>query len=1086
MDMTPPQAPPALTRNVVQEATQAFDRLVGLQAWLATEQSAVPSLPEVGDASALTPYLGQLDSYWSASPTTATDATSRRAAFAARVVAAARDLAVLAHEDGNLDDDALALAHTVISADTTGVPAHLDVRELTFGDAAYAGVLLIRDQSKSPRTLAFSAERGWEVFPDLSAVHEAMEQRARLALVARPDLPGIARQHLTDIAFDRFVGSRELTGLPFATLVGRMIDVQRDKVQQAWFEAALVRSGDRYASPSVDAAFEALRLDQAFDVAGILAVRHAALLERFNAQRLARVPIDVAETWQETEDTYRSTMNAVATAEEQAGLATAPSLAEYAAQSLRERLRGLGINHDPADIEVRIDRVDPTARLESLQTLFDGPAPVNVRLIDLAYQNIATFDAARFSAFASDGTPIAALDNTAIRDLVRDLDLASSYRAHIDATFRSGPQAAMRREHAADVQSSHMAFQAAEARLGYYLDDAPPSFNPDHAERGYRWVRAALDAPVAARRARVEGHEIVVRQVTYQGTPLRDLIIFGARNPASVRSIVVYTPGAPDGITFREFEDRAEAGRRFLYHPAFREYLLDRLPSEYARILPNGSARAFAGDHLAQWVLGASDTAAYTRTAARFEEREIEGDFLEAAFHTDVQLGLRNTQTLTRSAEEANWAWMVESLQTVTHNRLITEGIMSVVTAPARAAQAGWRFYDTVKTGDGAQAFVDFADFYNASLAAAAPYQAVGAAPLARSIVAGRFRVAGRLVEARPAVLPTVVFEQRFAATGVRKAGRPNREGIFAIDGKTYIEHADRLYAVRFDTDYGSWRLTRPQAGATFRGPAIQRTPGGHWTYHRIGLRGGSGRGGVGATHRPPDVFNEYVHEIERAFPDPFERDLVRTQMRGELAGDVPAATITAAQRLRWTEALGRAYQSSRRVAERNLVSPPMAVGIPHDMALPRIPAAPAAPPGYRPVALADVPGELWYYGSKPFKNSPLVRKSAAPGFSPYWAQIRSEVISYGTNGIRVTTVPPTASIGEIQAATGLPLTRSSAFAVSIRPRGMLTVTSSERIPRADLLVADNGPAGTYVLRPTEGAQLTLGGQEHTVVSKLP
>ena len=1086
MDMIPPQAPPAITRDVLQEPAQAFDRLVGLQAWLATEQAAVPTLPDVGVASALEPYLTQMDDYWNVAPTNTTDATSRRDAFAARIAIAARDLATLAHEDGSLDDDALALTRLVVSADPAGLPAHLDVRELTFGNSPYAGVLLIRDQRHSPRTLVFSSELGWEVFPDLDAVHETLERRARQTLVTRTDLPGIARQHLTGIAFDRFVGSRELTGLPFATLAGRMIDVQRDKLQQAWFEAALDRHSDRHASPSVDSAFDALRLDQVFDVTRILAVRHAALLEQFNAQRLTRVPTGVADTWREKEEVYRSTVNAVAAAEARAGLSSAPSLAGYATESLRERLRSLNVDRDPADIEVRIDRIGPADRLASLQALFEGPAPVSIRLTDLAYQNIAAFDTVRLSAFAGDGTPIPALDSATLRDLVRSLDLGSNYQAHVDAMFRSGPQAAIRREHAANVQRSHMAFQAAEARLGYYLDDAPTSFRPDRAERGYRWVRAVLDAPVAARRARVEGHEIVVRQITYQGTPVRDLFVFGVRNPGSVGSIVMYTPDAPDGITFREFEDRADAGRRFLYHPAFREYLLDRLPNEYARILPNGSARAFAGDHLAQWVLGATDTSAYTRTAARFEEREIEGDFLEAAYETDVQLGLRNTQTLTRSAEKANWAWLVESSRTMTHDRLITEAIMGVVTAPARAAQAGWRFYDTVKTGDSAHAFVDFADFYNASLAAAAPYQAFSSVPLARGIAAARFRSAGRLVQTRPAVQPAVVFEARFAATGVRKTGRPNHEGIFTIDGKKYVEHTNQLYAVRFDADYGTWRLTRPNAGPFFRGPTIQRTPAGHWTYRRVGLPGGSGRGAAGGTNPQVDLFNDYTQEIEQAFPDPFERDLVRTQMRGELTGGAPAAGITDAQRLRWTEALGRAYRSSRRVADRDMVSPPLSVGIPYDLVMPRIPAAPAAPPGYRPVALADVPAELWYYGSKPFKYSRLVREATSHGFSPYSAQIRTEVISNGTNGIRVTTVPPTASIGEIQTATGLQLARSSAFAVRIRPQGMLTVRNSEQVARADLLMAENGPAGAYVLRPTAGTQLTLHGEEHTVLSKLP
>src|SRR5206468_12218417 len=138
-----------------------------------------------------------------------------------------------------------------------------------------------------------------------------------------------------------------------------------------------------------------------------------------------------------------------------------------------------------------------------------------------------------------------------LRRLVRDLDLATRYPALIQTTFHTGPDAPLRREHAASLQRAHMGLLAAEARLSYYLDDAPRSFRTDRAERGFRWVPAALDAPDPAHRARVEGHEVVVRQVTYRGTPVRDLLVFGVRNPASVPSIVIYTPDAPDGITFR-------------------------------------------------------------------------------------------------------------------------------------------------------------------------------------------------------------------------------------------------------------------------------------------------------------------------------------------------------------------------------------------------------------------------------------------------------------------------------------------------------------------------------------------------------
>lgn len=826
MDMTPPQAPPALIQGTEQQATDAFNRVVDLQAWLANEQADVPTLPEALGPGTLQPYLDSLDAWWSAPSGT----VPRRAAFAARIARAAGDLALLAHEDNNLDDAALAVVHDLVSAHAGGLPTHITVRELTFGDTVYAGVILVQDARMADRTLAFSAATGWESFATLDDAHAEMEHRARRAMVSTRDLPGIARQHLQDVGTEAFVASRDMATAPFDTFVERSIGAQRDKLNQAWFEFTLARSGDDRTRALVDTAYDTLRLDHAFDVAGILAVRHAALMETFNEERLAGVPAQVASDWRAAEDAYRSALGAVADREDETGLSTPASLATHATSALKERLQGLGVSHDPSDILVRIDRgSDPAARLESLQALFKGPAPAHIRLVDLAYQNMSVFDPVQLSAQAGDGTVIAALDGATIRSLVRDLDLSTRYQAYVEATFRTGTEATMRRDHAATLQLAHMGLLAAEARLAYYLTDVPRSFRADHAERGFRWVKAALDAPVAANRARVEKHDVVVYQMTYLGTPLRDLLVFGVGNPASVPSIVLYTPDAPDGISFREFDDRAEAARQFFYHPAFREYLLDRLPSEYARVLPNGSAREFAGSRLANWVLGSSSASAYTRTEAPFEERRIEGDFLAASYDVDVELGKRNVRTLTRSAEQANWAWLVDWPRAVMSNTMVEDAIKGVVLAPARAAQAAWRFYDNVKAGDGAQAFVDFADFYNTSLSMAAPVYSFSTAPLARAIAGARFRAAGRLVETRPAVQPAVVFESRFAAKGVGKSGSPNSEGIHLIANKAYIEHRGQMYGVRYDIDHATWRLARPGASPASYGPAIKRTSPGSW-----------------------------------------------------------------------------------------------------------------------------------------------------------------------------------------------------------------------------------------------------------------
>lgn len=1094
MDMSPPQAPPAATRSRYQEASAAFDRIVGQQAWLASEQADLPALPDDVADNSLDTYLLAVDAYWDAQPTNAAAGTSRRVATTRRIADAARDLAVIAHEDGHLDDAEFALARAVTMPAGAPLPAHIEVREILVGESVYAGTLLVQDERSPERILSFSTERGWESFPQLADAHAALERRARRELVFTPDLRGLARPDVAAIGADPFIHSRTIAGDPFASMVDRLVGLQHDKLRQAWFEFTLAEEGEARRDALAYARFDILRLDHVLDVANMLATRHALLLEAFNAERLTHVPAAVAADWREAEDEYRSVQSSLSAEETSARLSTPQDLPSYAADALRDRLRGLGITENPAAIDIRINRsADVAARLESLQALFEGPSAASISLVDLAYQNIAAFEPVVLSASTKAGVPLPALNDAAIRRLVRELDLSSRYQTYIDTSFRTGNEATMRRDHAVTLQRAHMRLLAAEARLSYYLDDAPRSFRDDRSERGYRWLSAVLDSPAAQNRARVENHEVVVHQMTYLGTPLRDVLSIGVRQPQSVASIVLYTPEAPDGVTFREFADKAEAARRFFYHPAFREYLLDRLPADYARVLPNGSARAFTGDHLANWVLGSGSSSAYTPTEAPFEESEVSDDFLAAAYEVDVRLGLRNVRTFTRSAEQANWSWLVERLGNAGSRKMVADAVMGVITAPGHAAQAAWRVYDSVKSGDNAQAFVDFADFYNVSVSAALPAYSLGTRAAAHAIVGARFRAGRQLVGTGASVQPTVVFESRFIARGVRRTGQADREGILTIEGKTYIEHDGQLYQVALDRDYATWRLTRAHGTAGVHGPAIQRSTNGTWTYHRVGLRGGSGRGhgGAGSPERLPDLYDEYQAAIERAFPDPMERDMVTASMRSARTrpgapNPVSTPQISTNQRILWNRALleGRWNHATRTARTVPRTDAPLDLTSSANV--------------LREVPRAQAPTDLWYYGKLPFKDSALKRQRSNTGYESNKAEIDVQYIEPEAYGVRVTTVPPTAPIEQIRDAMGAPeLTRKSTFSVRIDPNGLYEPMSSSWRPwywledtagtaHAGLLSYTRGPANVFYVRPNAGGPLKLGWGQFRVVKGLP
>ncbi|PTR35263.1 hypothetical protein C8J98_101526 [Luteibacter sp. OK325] len=487
----------------------------------------------------------------------------------------------------------------------------------------------------------------------------------------------------------------------------------------------------------------------------------------------------------------------------------------------------------------------------------------------------------------------------------------------------------------------------------------------------------------------------------------------------------------------------------------------------------------------------------------------MSGDFLSAAYEVDVQLGLRNVQAFTRSAERANWTWLVERLGTTTTHRIVEDAVKGIVTAPARAAQAAWRFYDNVKAGDHAQAFVDFADFYNTSLSAALPAYSLGSSSVGHAITGARFRTAaGRLVEARPAAQPAVIFEPRFVAKNIRKTGQADREGVFTIQGKTYIEHRGQLYRVVRDHDYATWRLSRPETSTTFGGPAIQRTSAGTWAYRRVGLRGGSGRGQAGMAERQPDLYDELQAEVELSFPDPVELELVARRIRFEHTAYegpllTPPPAISPAQRLRWNDALirGRLRQAQRLGGT--------ASAAPVDLTL--------RYGRYRSIPRTEAPAELWYYDNRPFQTSGLVRtrgtsgyllSSTSRGYSLDLAEITSGLIEREMYGIRLTSVPPTAPIAQINEAMGVHhITRSGGFAVRIDPSslyqplspyvlrqyGSAGVASSTTagqyaggVPNATLLAPNGGPTNVFIAHPVGGGPLRLGRGQFEVTNRLP
>ncbi|WP_440327744.1 dermonecrotic toxin domain-containing protein [Luteibacter sp.] len=1066
MDMTPPQAPPAQNQPAHQAATAAFENLVAAHAVLTADIAALPPMPE--DPANAPALLAALDGYWS---------PARRQAAVEQVRSVAANLATLRQADETLDAESAGMVRTLATHRGDGPAPGIDARCPMFAGRPLAGSLVVARQGGEGSALLFTADAGWERYASLDALHDAFGQRLRERMADDGGVPGMARRPLAAGALPS-VTSATCTGGAFSAYVGTALAVQRERVAEAWV-GWLVTATDPHRDIVLRDTVTAEVARPLVNVETLLAHRHARLVRLVNEGRLAQVPAEVASGWQDAAAHYAAVQETYKSVN--AGIET---LTAFAAQEAAARLATLGITTSPADIFIKADYWrDAAVRVQSLEALCDGTRPARIGLLDLVYQNIASFDPVQLSAVDAAGQPLAALTDTAIRSLVRDLDLATRYRDHLVAAYRDGETAGQRREANTTLLLARMRMQAAEARLSYYLPGEPRSFRPDHAERGFRWVEAVLDAPSPAGRARVDQHEIVARQVTYQGTPLKDVLEIGVRQTEAVPTVVFYTPDAPDGVVFREFDDRAEAARRFFHHPSFREYLLDRLPNEYARPQADAGNRAFAGDHLAHWVLGAPVDAAYTKTAEPFAQRVVEGNVLEAVYDTGVQQALRNVALFSRSAEAANWEWLVEWPRRLLFDNLVANAVKGIVYAPAHAAQASWRLYDSLKEGDHARAFVDFADFYVASLGIIAP-QTV--APSARGLVAARFRQGGKLVGGRPVTQAAVAFEPRFEASLVPTGSSAGTDGIVMLGARRYIEQNGKMYGVRYDSDFATWRLERQGAPHAW-GPAIRRTEAGTWAFNEVGLRGGSGRGAA-RVPGPPDhangrPFNRYMEELEHAFPNPTERELVAGGMEAEARSLPTPAVITAAQRARWSAAAERAAAAQAISTRERII---LAQNRPLDLSpLPPArpaarPVAPAVPEPFRRIEQARVPEEMWYYGQLPFRDSRLHRQRTNRGYNPHWAHLHGEWLGGGLYGVRVTTVPPTAPIADIQRAVGnRALTRSSTFAIRLRPRDFLQREAALPTGASVEYIGIDSANGTkYFLRPTSEAFIRLDASD--------
>ncbi|MDQ0008983.1 hypothetical protein J2T07_001160 [Luteibacter jiangsuensis] len=839
----PPTTPHAVVQLESEAAVEALRRLATTRDAFLRMYETQPTLDET-HAQGAQRLLDALPGFWM-SPEAA-GGEIRSTLLGRHLANTMKEEATLRGLDGTLGEDAVSLATRVAMANDTPLPAGIHARELMLGDVPHAGSLIVVDDRTPHLALLFTTHGGWEAFDSHERLLESTRRRL-LESIDAVDGAGMENDAFAEAKTQGAVGSREITAAVFPTLAKRLVEVQLGRIALAVDDHRIDGDDPGATTELGDRIRHELSPSAMLDIDAIESLREARLIEAAVALRLADVPYNVRTAWYEARDAYNDALAMASMLRAVTGMRQPLTLHAFASRELAAKLASLGIDESPEAITVEVARMKVLP--EPLSALDPLPGSTNARrvsLVDLACQNIGRFSLETLHAMDAQGTSLRdRLGQGAIRDMVRDLDIANRYQTHIEQRLRQGAVGALARKLTMTVQAARMRLDATEARLSYYLSGEPRSFIDDREERGFRWIEAALDAPGGP--VRVGRHEITVFQLMYRQVPLDGILIFGSRAPDSAPRIVMYTPDAPDGLTFREFASRQDAAKHLLYHPAFREYLLDRLPAEFATVSSNGARREFAGDHRAHWVLGPSRDTPYTLTAEPFGERQVHGDFLSAAYDATVEKYRRDTRFLSRSTTHADGDALLGYLQgrfnVDAPGRFIAATLAEVPASLARMTQASWRFYDHVKSGDTGQAFVAFTEGYvNALNLVVPPF--VGGRHIAGAIVRSRTAPHGLANTGVRLPPPRVRFDDRYVARHLRTTGRPDENGIFRVRGQSYIEQDGKYFLVSYHDAYGRWRLGRPQGSldTNFTGPLIERIDG-RWAFaHDVGPRGGMRR----------------------------------------------------------------------------------------------------------------------------------------------------------------------------------------------------------------------------------------------------
>ncbi|MBT2375375.1 dermonecrotic toxin domain-containing protein [Pseudomonas fluorescens] len=254
--------------------------------------------------------------------------------------------------------------------------------------------------------------------------------------------------------------------------------------------------------------------------------------------------------------------------------------------------------------------------------------------------------------------------------LVREADVAKAYQAHLQARWLTSEQGQAARAGFTRVMDVSMKEGVHRAVLNGRL---LTPYREGNAlwHRGLEMVLAALTSRTAEERLKVRGREVMVSQVYVLDKAVPGALMFGTKPPGSV---VIYTPGAPDGIEFREGKNERDLFIRLMSVKGMGEYLA-------ARVHVGGQPAATT--HLA----------GKGRLASSLSVKEIAGDFMDATYEASVRTVVMDVSAHAVTNAKADWQ-SVESILRTAGTQILSMAtpFLGPLSIPVALSRAGLHF----------------------------------------------------------------------------------------------------------------------------------------------------------------------------------------------------------------------------------------------------------------------------------------------------------------------------------------------------------------------------------------------------------